>query len=85
MRLTRGCRSAPLLVRGGALPSRGGARLSRLPAESFRAGTLGRALHPGAGLLSLLSDAASEPSQEASLPCPPSCCLQTHCRWACWI
>ena len=68
IRLTRGCSSAPLLLRGGALPSRGGARLSRLPAESFRPGAPGRALRPGAGLLSLLSDATSGPSDAASLP-----------------
>ena len=89
MRLTRGCSSAPLLLRGGALPSRGGARLSRLPAESFRPGAPGRALRPGAGLLSLLSDATSGPSDAASLPSAcisaalqdegapdsPSCCI----------
>ena len=87
MRLTRGCRSAPLLLRGGALPSRGGARLSRLPAESFRPGAPGRALRPGAGLLSLLSgsgpsDAASLPSactntdlQDEGAPALPICCI----------
>ena len=98
MRLTRGCRSAPLLLRGGALPSRGGARLSRLPAESFRPGAPGRALRPGAGLLSLLSDAASGPSDAASFPsactrealqdegapASPICCIiDMHCSPCC--
>ena len=77
IRLTRGCSSAPLLLRGGALPSRGGARLSRLPAESFRPGAPGRALRPGAGLLSLLSDAASGPGDAVSFP---SACISTALR-----
>ena len=68
MRLTRGCRSAPLLLRGGALPSRGGGpRGTRAPA-SLRPGAPGPGLRPGAGLLSLLSDAASGPSDAVSFP-----------------